>query len=36
MGNDTYEHRIVRSEFITHTGHRLRPREFILKYSFAL
>ena len=36
MGNDTYAHRIVRSEFITHTGHRLRPREFILKYSFAL
>ena len=36
MGNDTYERRIVRSEFITHTVHRLRPREFILKYTFAL
>ena len=29
MGNDT-------SEFITHTVHRQRTREFILKYSFAL
>lgn len=36
MGNDTYERKIIKSNFTTHTVYRLRPREFIIKYSFAL
>lgn len=36
MGNDTYERRVIKSNYITHTVNRLRPREFIVKYSFAL
>lgn len=36
MGNDTYERKIINSEFITHTVNRLRPREFIIKYSFSI
>ncbi len=36
MGNDTYERRIIKSNFTTHTVYRLRPREFVVKYSFAL
>lgn len=36
MGNDTYERTIIQTNFTTHTAHRLRPREFIVKYSFAL
>lgn len=36
IGNDTYERRVIKSDFITHTVNRLRPREFIIKYSFAL
>lgn len=35
MSNDTYERRIVKSNFTTYTVYRLRPREFIIKYSFA-
>ena len=36
MGNDTYERKIINSEFITHTVNQLRPREFIIKYSFSI
>ena len=36
IGNDTYERKIIKSNFTTHTFYRLRPREFIIKYSFAL
>lgn len=36
MGNDTYKRTIINSDYITHTVHQLRPREFIIKYSFAL
>lgn len=36
IGNDTYERKIIKSNFTTHTVYRLRPREFIIKYSFAL
>ncbi len=36
MGNDTYERRIIKSDYTTHMVYRLRPREFIVKYSFAL
>ena len=36
MGNDTYERRIIKSNFTTYTVYRLRPREFIIKYSFTL
>ena len=36
IGNDTYERKIIKSDFTTHTVYRLRPREFIIKYSFAL
>ena len=36
MNNSTYERRIIHSDYITHTIHQLRPREFVIKYSFAL
>lgn len=36
MGNNTYERKIIKYNYITHTVHRLRPREFLIKYSFAL
>lgn len=36
MGSNTYERRVIKSNFTTHTVYRLRPREFIIKYSFAL
>ena len=36
MGNGTYERRIIKSDYVTHTVHRLRPRELVIKYSFAL
>lgn len=36
IGNDTYERKIIKSNSITHTVYRLRSREFIVKYSFAL
>lgn len=36
LGNDTYERRIIQSDFIIQTIHRLRPREFVIKYSFTL
>lgn len=36
IGNDTYERKIIKSNFTTHTIYRLRPREFTIKYSFAL
>ena len=36
IGNNTYERKIIKYNYITHTVHRLRPREFIIKYSFAL
>ena len=36
INNDTYERRIVKSNFTTYTVYRLRPREFVIKYSFAL
>ncbi len=35
MGNDTYERRIIKSDYVTYSIHQLRPREFIIKYSFA-
>ena len=36
MDNNTYERRVVQTDFITHTIHRLRPREIIIKYLFVL
>lgn len=36
MNNSTYERKIIHSDFIVNTIHQLRPREFIIKYSFAL
>ncbi len=36
MGNDTYERRIIKPDYTTHTVYQLRPREFLIKYSFAL
>ena len=36
IGNNTYERKIIKYNYITHTVHRLRPREFIIKYSFTL
>ena len=36
IGNDTYERRIIKSDYITRAVYQLRPREFIIKYSFAL
>lgn len=36
IGNDTYERKIIKSNFTSLAVYRLRPREFIIKYSFAL
>lgn len=36
MGNDTYERKVIQSDHITQTIHQLRPREFVIKYSFTL
>ena len=36
MNNSTYERRIIHSDHIVNTIHQLRPREFVIKYSFAL
>ena len=36
MNNSTYERRIIHSDYIVNTIHQLRPREFVIKYSFAL
>ena len=36
MNNSTYERRIIHSDYIVHTIHQLRPREFVIKYSFIL
>ena len=36
MNNSTYERRIIHSDYIVNTIHQLRPREFLVKYSFAL
>ena len=36
MNNSTYERRIIHSDYMVNTVHQLRPREFVIKYSFAL
>lgn len=36
MGNGTYKRKIIKSDYVTQTVHQLRPREFIIKYPFAL